>query len=243
MDASENGTVVDPGGIAIFGDGTAPVITLLGDPSVTIEVGNAYVDAGASASDNIDGDISANITVVNSVDVNTVGTYSVAYTVSDAAGNSAIEVIRIVSVILGTPSTSSTAVLARSGLIANGSDSTTVTVTALNDQGGALRQMSVSGSFGLGSVSAFTEQGDGVYTATVTAGTSIGSGPVTVTITNGQDSVSINSGQIQIRAAEKPRSSGGGGCAVATDGSSDSSLVLVLILLGIVMLRRRRRSS
>jgi MYXO-CTERM domain-containing protein len=243
VDASENGTVVDPGGIAIFGDGTAPVITLLGDPSVTIEVGNAYVDAGASASDNIDGDISANITVVNSVDVNTVGTYSVAYTVSDAAGNSAIEVIRIVSVILGTPSTSSTAVLARSGLIANGSDSTTVTVTALNDQGGALRQMSVSGSFGLGSVSAFTEQGDGVYTATVTAGTSIGAGPVTVTITNGQDSVSINSGQIQIRAAEKPRSSGGGGCAVATDGSSDSSLVLVLILLGIVMLRRRRRSS
>ena len=162
---------------------------------------------------------------------------------SDAAGNAAVEVTRTVSVVLGTPSTSSTAVLSRSGLIANGTDSTTVTVTALNDQGGALRQMSVSGSFGLGSVSAFTEQGDGVYTATVTAGTSIGSGPVTVTITNGQDSVSINSGQLQIRAAEKPRSSGGGGCAVATDGSSDSSLVLVLMLLGMLMLRRRKRSS
>jgi MYXO-CTERM domain-containing protein len=243
VDMTANGTVVDPGGIASFGDGTAPVITLIGDASVSVEVGNAYVDAGATAEDAVDGDISASITADSSVDVDTVGTYTVTYNVSDAAGNAAVEVTRTVSVVLGTPSTSSTAVLSRSGLIANGTDSTTVTVTALNDQGGALRQMTVSGSFGLGSVSAFTEQGDGVYTATVTAGTSIGAGPVTVTITNGQDSVSINSGQIQIRAAEKPRSSGGGGCAVATDGSSDSSLVLVLMLLGMLMLRRRKRSS
>jgi MYXO-CTERM domain-containing protein len=243
VDMTANGTVVDPGGIASFGDGTAPVITLIGDASVSVEVGNAYVDAGATAEDAVDGDISASITADSSVDVDTVGTYTVTYSVSDAAGNAAVEVTRTVSVVLGTPSTSSTAVLSRSALIANGTDSTTVTVTALNDQGGALRQMTVSGSFGLGSVSAFTEQGDGVYTATVTAGTSIGGGPVTVTITNGQDSVSINSGQIQIRAAEKPRSSGGGGCAVAADGSSDSSLVLVLMLLGMLMLRRRKRSS
>ena len=92
VDMSENGTVVDPSGIATFGDGTAPVITLLGDASVTIEVGNAYVDAGATAEDAIDGDISAAITTDSSVDVDTVGTYTVTYNVSDAAGNAAVEV-------------------------------------------------------------------------------------------------------------------------------------------------------
>ena len=175
--------------------------------------------------------------------MDTVGTYTVTYNVSDAAGNAAVEVIRTVSVVLGTPSASSTAVVSRSTLLPDGADSAIVTVTAVNDQGEILRQMIVSGSFGLGSVSGFTEQGDGVYTATVTSGTRIGSGPVTVTIGNGQDSVTITSSPIQIRAAEKPRSSGGGGCAVATDGSSDSSLVLVLMLLGMLMLRRRKRSS
>ena len=214
----------------------------LGDASVTIEVGNAYVDAGATAEDAVDGDISAAITTDSSVDVDTVGTYTVTYNVSDAAGNAAVEVTRTVSVVLGTPSASSTAVVSRSTLLPNGADSAIVTVTAVNDQGEILRQMIVSGSFGLGSVSAFTEQGDGVYTATVTSGTRVGSGPVTVTIDNGQDSVTITSSPIQIRAAEKPRSSGGG-CAVSTTGSSDVSLVLVLMLLGMLVLRRRKRSS
>jgi MYXO-CTERM domain-containing protein len=243
VDMSENGTVVDPSGIAVFGDGdvTAPVISLLGDASVSVEVGNAYVDAGATAEDNIDGDISASIATNSSVDINTVGTYTVTYNVSDASGNTAVEVSRTVSVVLGTPSASSTAVLSRSGLISNGTDSTTVTVTALNDAGGALRQMSVSGSFGLGSVSAFTEQGDGVYTATVTAGSSSGAGPVNVTIGNGEVSVNIASGQIQVTAPAKPRKSGGGGCTVADDGSSDSTLILLMLLAGLLMLRRRLR--
>jgi MYXO-CTERM domain-containing protein len=243
IDMSANGTVVDPSGIATFGDGTAPVITLLGDASVTIEVGNAYVDAGATAEDAVDGDISASITTDSSVDVDTVGTYTVTYNVSDAAGNAAVEVTRTVSVVLGTPSNASTAVVSRTSLIPNGTDSTTVTVTARNDQGDVLRQMTVSGSFGLGSVSSFTEQGNGVYTATVTAGTSVGSGPVTVTINNGQDSVTITSSPIQVKAAEKPKTNSGGGCTVATDGSSDLSLVLVLMLLGMLMLRRRKRSN
>ena len=39
-------------------DTTAPVITLLGEATVTIEVGSTYSDAGATASDNYDGDVS-----------------------------------------------------------------------------------------------------------------------------------------------------------------------------------------
>ena len=38
-------------------DTTVPVITLVGDATVTIEVGSTYTDDGATASDNYDGDI------------------------------------------------------------------------------------------------------------------------------------------------------------------------------------------
>jgi hypothetical protein len=86
-------TVVDP-----FIDVIPPVITLLGSTPVNIELGTAYVDAGATAVDNIDGDISASIVATSTVDTNIVGTYTVTYTVSDAAGNPATPVVRTVNV-------------------------------------------------------------------------------------------------------------------------------------------------
>gem|GEM_PF-6299422 len=88
--------------IALEGGGvdeTAPVITLTGEDSVSITLGSTYEDAGAMASDDVDGDISANI-LVNDDALNTSlpGTYSVTYNVSDAAGNAAAEVTRRVTV-------------------------------------------------------------------------------------------------------------------------------------------------
>ena len=80
-------------------DTTAPVITLLGDDSVTVEVGSVYTDAGATASDNYDGDITSSIVTVNLVDTNAVGTYIITYNVSDASGNAAAELIRTVNVV------------------------------------------------------------------------------------------------------------------------------------------------
>ena len=79
-------------------DTTAPVIALLGNNPVTLEVGTAYTDAGATANDNIDGDITDSIVVVNNVDFNTVGSYTVTYNVSDSSGNTADEVSRTVNV-------------------------------------------------------------------------------------------------------------------------------------------------
>ena len=38
-------------------DTMAPVITLTGSAAVTVEVGGTYTEAGASASDNVDGDL------------------------------------------------------------------------------------------------------------------------------------------------------------------------------------------
>ena len=80
-------------------DTTAPVITLLGEATVTIEVGSTYSDAGATASDNYDGDVSSSIVTVNGVDEDTVGTYTVTYNVTDANSNAATQVSRTVNVV------------------------------------------------------------------------------------------------------------------------------------------------
>ena len=78
----------------------APVITLLGSSPVNVTVGGSYTDAGATAMDTEDGDITANIVVGgDTVDTNTVGTYVITYNVTDSNGNAAAEVTRTVNVI------------------------------------------------------------------------------------------------------------------------------------------------
>jgi len=86
------------GYIYVTEDSIAPVITLLGDAAVSIEVGDTYIDAGATAKDNYDGDITSNIVTVSNVDTAIVGSYTVTYDVSDANGNAADTVTRIVTV-------------------------------------------------------------------------------------------------------------------------------------------------
>lgn len=81
-----------------LGDVEAPVLTLNGEPTVTVAVGDMYVDAGATASDAIDGDLTDAITVTNPVDASLIGTYTVSYDVVDSAGNAATTVQRSVNV-------------------------------------------------------------------------------------------------------------------------------------------------
>ena len=97
-DAAGNAATQVTRTVNITPDVTIPVITLLGETEVSLELGSTYTDAGATAADNIDGDITSNIVTVNSVDVNTVGTYTVTYNVSDAAGNAATQVTRTVNI-------------------------------------------------------------------------------------------------------------------------------------------------
>ncbi|MGG5488302.1 GEVED domain-containing protein, partial [Gaetbulibacter sp. PBL-D1] len=80
-------------------DTVAPVITLNGASAINLVEGSTYSELGATATDNVDGDITANIVIGGDV-VNTssVGTYVVTYNVSDAAGNAAAEVTRTVTV-------------------------------------------------------------------------------------------------------------------------------------------------
>jgi len=85
-------------------DNTAPVITLLGANPLNLLVGATYTDPGATASDNVDGDITGSIVVAGAtVDTATVGTYVVTYDVNDAAGNAAMRIPRTVTVnVVGT---------------------------------------------------------------------------------------------------------------------------------------------
>ena len=58
-------------------DTTAPVLTVTGDATVTVELGDAYTDAGATATDNSG---LAVVTSSGTVDTDTVGSYTITYT-------------------------------------------------------------------------------------------------------------------------------------------------------------------
>ncbi len=79
-------------------DTTKPVITLLGNSSVTIQVNSNYTDEGATAWDDYDGNLSSGIVTSGQVQTNTAGTYSITYDVSDSSGNKADGVVRTVAV-------------------------------------------------------------------------------------------------------------------------------------------------
>jgi formylglycine-generating enzyme required for sulfatase activity len=83
-------------------DTTPPVITLTGNPIISIAQGDVYTDAGATALDACDGNLMAFITVGRDiVDTSTTGTYIITYNVSDSSGNAAAEVTRTVRVVVG----------------------------------------------------------------------------------------------------------------------------------------------
>ena len=85
--------------VIVAADIVAPVITLTGSDTINVTLGDAFTDPGATATDNVDGDITTSIVVSgDTVDVNTAGTYTITYNVSDAAGNPATEVTRTVTV-------------------------------------------------------------------------------------------------------------------------------------------------
>ena len=65
---------------------------------MNLTVGGSFIDPGATATDNIDGNLTSSIVVTGSVNTSTVGTYTLNYNVSDAAGNAATQVSRTVNV-------------------------------------------------------------------------------------------------------------------------------------------------
>src|SRR3989344_1550301 len=68
-------------------DTTPPVITLTGNNPENVAKNFAYTDAGATALDDVDGNIS--VVVTGAVNTSLVGVYTITYTATDAAGNTA----------------------------------------------------------------------------------------------------------------------------------------------------------
>jgi len=61
-------------------DNVAAMITLNGNNPLTITVGNAYIEPDITATNNVDGDINANITTnVFAIDTSTASSYSIIY--------------------------------------------------------------------------------------------------------------------------------------------------------------------
>ena len=82
-------------------DTTAPEITLIGASPMEVHQGSTFTDPGATATDGVDGDLSASIVVGGDlVDTATAGDYTITYDVSDAADNAADTVTRIVRVVI-----------------------------------------------------------------------------------------------------------------------------------------------
>lgn len=78
-------------------DKEKPTITMLGQSTVDLEIGDSYTDAGATATDNKDGDITSKIITISNVNITEAGHYTVNYVVSDNSGNKR-SVSRIVNV-------------------------------------------------------------------------------------------------------------------------------------------------
>ena len=76
-------------------DTTPPIITLNGDKNVSLFVGDSYNEEGATAVDNVDGDL--NVVINGAVDTNKEGNYTITYSAVDKSGNRA-EIKRYVEV-------------------------------------------------------------------------------------------------------------------------------------------------
>ncbi|HYG14907.1 MAG TPA: immunoglobulin-like domain-containing protein, partial [Bacteroidia bacterium] len=85
--------------VTVTPDTTKPVMTLVGNAHDTITVFSSYTDLGATATDLVDGNLDASVSVLsNNLDSSKVGTYTITYTVSDLSGNIAF-ISRLVTVV------------------------------------------------------------------------------------------------------------------------------------------------
>ncbi|WP_460220493.1 reprolysin-like metallopeptidase [Psychroserpens sp. MEBiC05023] len=101
-DAAGNAATEVTRTVTVNPDTTAPVITLNGASTITLNVGDTYTEQGATATDNIDGDLTSSIVITGTVNTSSVGNYTRFYNVSDAAGNAATQVTR--TIIVSSPS-------------------------------------------------------------------------------------------------------------------------------------------
>ncbi len=82
-----SGNTVSASRLVHVSDNTPPRLSLLGNATIKIYTGEKFADPGVKASDDFDGNVSDKVVTEGEVDCNTVGTYTITYSVADAAGN------------------------------------------------------------------------------------------------------------------------------------------------------------
>ncbi len=70
-------------------DMTPPVITLNGSATMNLDVSGQYNEPGATAVDNVDGNLTSSIVMTGHPNMGNPGTYTITYTVTDSSGNTA----------------------------------------------------------------------------------------------------------------------------------------------------------
>jgi len=80
-------------------DKTKPDVTLKGNNPMIVGVFEKYIEPGATATDNMDGDVSSSIVIQNLVDTSRVDTFTVTYIAFDKNGNFSNPVVRTVYVV------------------------------------------------------------------------------------------------------------------------------------------------
>ena len=205
-------------------DTTAPVITLKGNATITISVGGSYTDEGATAADNVD----SSVTVITTGSVNTavIGSYTLTYSATDAAGNVATPVTRTVTV-----SDTTAPVITR-----NGNATVSVSAGASYNDAGATATDNVDSSVTVNTSGSVNTAVPGTYTLTYIATDAAGNQatPVTRTVTvsdttapvitrNGNATISISVGANYTDAGATATDNVDSSVTVTTTGSVNAA--------------------
>ena len=151
-------------------DTSAPVVTLTGSSSVTVECHTSYTDAGATASDNCLGAMTP--TANSNVDVNTPGTYQVVWSATDG-GNNTGTATRTVNVVDTTAPV----------ITLNGANPITVILGSTFTDPGATANDSCAASFAATASGSVNTNVIGSYTITYNATDPSGNAAIAVTRT------------------------------------------------------------
>ena len=109
-----------------------PTITLNGSEKMTLKIGEEYVELGAKAQDDTDGDLTNKISISGTVNTGKKGTYKVTYTVKNSKGKEATKT-RTITVTDGSSSGNTNS--SSSGGNSTSSGNTTNTATSGNTAG------------------------------------------------------------------------------------------------------------
>ena len=208
-------------------DNNAPVISLSGPSNVEVAKGLDYVDAGATATDDFDSIVS--VITTGTVDTTTAGVYTLTYTATDGAGNTASKT-RTVTVVADTVAPVITL---------NGSSIVYVYKSASYIDKGAVASDDLDKSITVSSLGSVDTSVIGVYTITYAATDNAGNRatPVTRTVNvvadtaaptitlNGDKIITINLGETYLDAGAVAVDNIDGVVAVSSKSDVDTNTV------------------